>query len=311
MNVGLDVGKLTLLCAPPSSHKTNLMLNIAWNVYKQHKQNVCYFSLEMEPEAMLPRLIARETTINLTKLEHPEQLTPEEELRVSKELKDWENIHSNKFIMLRPGERTRVSLLRQEIKKRLTWFRPRLVVVDYTYNLIAEGNSNKRSDEEMNGMLDELRIMGMNFGFHVLTAAALTREAIKRIRDQKPGQENLDTGDIMGGQVFGANSDNIYAFIRDPQRMAEQLIFFCLKAREGKTVFAGNKGRAVLRIKPEIALIESPNDQVWKSNKDDGLLTMLSDAAKNAKKVETMDADDLGSIDAPVKRKPEDDFKMP
>ncbi|WP_159191778.1 hypothetical protein, partial [Klebsiella pneumoniae] len=80
-----------------------------------------------------------------------------------------EKEHAHKFLLLRPGERAKVSLLHSEVKKRIGYFKPRLLIVDYMYNVIPEKRDGRRSDEHMNDMLDELRIMGNNFGFHVLT----------------------------------------------------------------------------------------------------------------------------------------------
>jgi hypothetical protein len=275
------------------------MLNIAWNIYINSGFSVCYFSLEMDPVSLTHRLIARNTAIDLTKLEHPEQLSAEEEKKVSDKLKEFEAYHAHKFLLLRPGERAKVSLLRYEIQKRFNFFKPRIVVVDYMYNIIPEkGRSGSRNDLEINDMLDEMRIMGANYGFHVITAAALTREAIKRLREQKPGHEELDTGDIMGGQVFGADSDNIYAFVKDSQCPANKLLLFCLKSREGKTLFGGNRVRAVLDVQPEIATINSIDDIV----PGVGLFENMAKATEIAKIAAEKDDDDIGGIDVKVKR---------
>ena len=274
MNVGFKPGHLTLFCADVSAFKTTMMINIALNIFKYSKQeaNILFIPLEMPADEILNKIVSRETKIASHLIEHAEKLTEEQIKTISDEMDKWINIQ-NKFCIMDMPEGTRASVLRREIEKRLHYFQPRVVFVDYVDNLLPD-YIRSRSDEQMNDTLASLRTMGRAMGFSVVSAAQLSRDALKRLKESKDGR--VTSTDVRGGQVMSANSDSVYAQWRDPANPAENLIFTCIKARHGQTLFDNKRDKTVLHVRPEIGLIESPGVQIQQAFSKSKAVTDIS-----------------------------------
>jgi replicative DNA helicase len=258
MNVGFKNGHLTLFSADVGSFKTTMMVNVGLNIHKLHQQNILYIPLEMPSEEIFTKIVGRELGIDMHKIEHSEKLTEPEIKQISDEFDKWHNMGSS-FAVLDMAERTKVSTIRREIEKRISYFKPRVVIVDYADNLVPDISRAGRNDLELNDMLEDMRKMGKALGFSIVSAAQLARDALKKVQDQQNGKQTLSSTDIRGGQVYTANADTVYAQLRDPALPNEQLIFFAIKARHGKLTFGNGRNKTILRVRPEIALIESPN----------------------------------------------------
>ena len=241
------------------THNTTMMVNIAINLFKKSGVNVMYIPLEMAYEEIMSKIVSRETGIDLFRIEQAEKLTEDEIKRVDAELEKWESMAS-RFSILKMSERTRVSTIRREIEQRISYFKPRVVFIDYIDNLLPDFSRGNRSDLEINDMIEDMRNMGGALGFSVVSAAQLARDALKRIKEEKDGKHSpLSSTDIRGGQVYTANSDNVYAQLKNPDNPT-QLFFSCIKSRFGPTTFRNSASRAILAVKPNIALIESEPD---------------------------------------------------
>lgn len=261
MTKGFKEGHLTLFCADVGSYKTTMMVNVATNIFKLYGANVLYIPLEMPADEIMTKIVARETRIDMHRIENAEQLTEDEIQALANEIDKWENLAS-RFSILDMAERTKVSTIRKEIEKRISYFKPRVVFIDYADNLIPDISRGNRNDLELNDMLEDMRKMGKALGFSVVSAAQLARDALKRINEAKDGKTNpLSSTDIRGGQVYTANSDNVYAQLKKPDNPKE-LIFSCIKSRHGRTTFKKDSSRAVLAVQPEFGLIESAPDDL-------------------------------------------------
>ena len=71
------------------------------------------------------------------------------------EFKKWET-HNSRFSLLKMKERTKVSEIRKEIEKRISYFKPQVVFIDYLDNLIPESFRGNRSDLEMNQIIEDI-----------------------------------------------------------------------------------------------------------------------------------------------------------
>lgn len=262
MNVGFKKGHLTLFCADVGAFKTTLMVNVALNMFHLHGENMLYVPLEMPAEEILQKVISRETEIPFNLIEHAEMLSKEQIEKIAEEIDKWNKLQ-HRFSILEMGGRAKLSWVRREIEKRINYFHPRVVFIDYADNLVPDRRQS-RSDLEMNDILEDMRQMGKSLGFGVVSAGQLARDALKKVKDQKEGKENLSSTDIRGGQVMTANADTVYAQLRDPTQPGEKLILFCLKARHGSNIFPNKKDRTTLRVRGDIGLITSDNDvQSW------------------------------------------------
>jgi hypothetical protein len=200
----------------------------------------------------------------------------------------WTNL-DHKFQVLDMPERAKVSTIRREIEKRISYFKPKVVFIDYADNLVPDFRRS-RSDEEMNDMLQDIRKMGKVLGFHTCSAAQLAKDFIKAFNESKEGkQQSADSTSIRGGLVYSMNADSMYGQMRDPAAPNEKLVFMCIKSRHGSPTF-GVQGhtKTTLAFSPDIALIESPNDVVYQDpNKDAGLLDMMQ-AAPSPEEIENL-----------------------
>jgi hypothetical protein len=278
MNVGFKPGHLTMFCADVGSYKTTMMVNVALNIFKRSNQeaNILYIPLEMPADEILHKIVSRETNIPNNLIEHAEKLTEEQIKMIAVEMDKWASLQ-NKFCIMEMVERTKVSILRREIEKRIHYFKPRLVFVDYADNLLPDERQS-RSDLEMNNTLEDLRKMGQALGFGVVSAAQLSRDALKKLKESKDGKGGISSVDIRGGQVMAANSDTVYAQWRDPSNPSLKLIFTCIKARHGQNLFENKMDRTILDVRGEIGLITSPRVLDWRAGQTDKVIAQMGQA---------------------------------
>lgn len=265
MNVGFKPGHLTLFCADVNSFKTTIMINVALNIFELSKQeaNILYIPCEMSADEILQKIVSRETKIPGMLIEHAHKLSEDQISIISGEIDKWTGLN-NRFAIMEAVDRPSVSFIRKEIERRINYFKPRVVFIDYIDNLIPE-KANNRSDLEMNDTLEDLRRMGTTLGFSVVSAAQLGRDALKKLRESKEKDQSLGSTDIRGGQVMAANSDSVYAQWRNPSNPNAELMFSCIKSRHGPKTFSNNRDKTILSVKPEIGLITSPLVLDWKT----------------------------------------------
>lgn len=268
IGVGLIPGSLTLFVADVGGFKSTMMLNVALNVFKRSKKNVLFVSLEM-PEFMVKcKIVSRETGVKLHKIATPKLLSDSEVQKVEEEWAKWEL--ENKFAILDASDdRLTVADIKAEIERHIAFFKPDIVIVDYITILAPEKWYIKQQSHEWIGhMCKGLRQMGRKYGFAVISAAQLGREAIKRLKSQKEGQQTVGSEDLRGSHEFSADSDNIYALVPHPNQPNQKLQMFCIKARYGKKTFSGSN-RAILDVNPEIGRITSSTDATWGHDDND------------------------------------------
>lgn len=263
MVTGLEKGTLTMFCADVGGFKSAMMLNVGLNVWESG-HNVLFVPLEMHRDQIWRRMCARQTRIDSKILTRGLKNMTDEQLAKIYEMEKKEQERVQQFyIMEKPG-RTTVPIIEREIKKHIDIFQPRLVVVDYVANLQSHIDRRGRNDLEIGDMLKEMREMGKELNFAVISAAQLGREALKRLRKTGANKDKptINSEDIRGSHEYSADADNIYAMMRNSQQPGSRLHLFCVKARNGTTYFGGDneKVRASLHVLPQYGLIYSPDD---------------------------------------------------
>ncbi|MEI6297207.1 MAG: DnaB-like helicase C-terminal domain-containing protein, partial [bacterium] len=210
------------------THNTTIMVNVAINIFKYKNENVLYVPLEMPADEILMKIVSRETGVPLGLLEHADKLSEEQIKRVGEEMEKWNSLQ-NRFSIMEIKGRPKLSVIRREIEKRMSFFKPRIVFIDYADNVIPESKGH-RSDLEMNDILEDMRQMGKALEFSVVSAAQLGRDGLKRLQEFQGNIDKMGLGstDVKGGQVMTANSDNVYGQIRNPANPNGELIFTCI-----------------------------------------------------------------------------------
>lgn len=227
INVGFLPQGLTLFVADVGGYKTTTMLNVALNIYEFDNKPVMFIPLEQGWFEITNKLVSNRAKIHADRLARPEFLT-DEDMEKIKQVKLWMK-NSYKFCVLDTDERISPSALRAEIKKHLNYFRPAVVVIDYIANLRSD-RQFERHDLEIGEILKDLRFMGKKFGFHVISAAQMGRDTIKRLRKEEDAVP--DSTAPRGSHEYSADADNIIALL--PADEPDIINCYVIKARYGK-----------------------------------------------------------------------------
>jgi len=258
MVTGFEKGTLTLICADVGCFKSAMMLNIGLNVWN-NGFDVLFVPPEMHRDQMWRRACARESRIKMETITRDIKNLTDEQMEQMREMnKVWEKNPAKFFMMEEPGNTTVLKIQRQ-IERNIELIKPKLVVIDYIANLEAHKNRYGRNDLEIGDMLKTMRQMGKENNFAVLSAAQLGREALKRVRKTGGDRDktSINSEDIRGSHEYSADADNIFAQLKHDQQPSHLLDIFCVKSRNGPTVFENGKIRSTLEILPEFGLITS------------------------------------------------------
>lgn len=296
MQTGLTDGQLTLFVAEPGGFKSCMMINIALNVFMDHGESVLFVSLEMNKFKVMNRIISRETGIDLKKISQPELLTDDELEKVKASQEKWQSKMVD-FGIIDNEERMTVGEIKRFIEKNQAFFKPKLVVIDYIAILEADEKYIKRNEYSWAGeMCKDLRQMGRKYGFSIISAVQLGKEALKRLKQQKAGKQSAGVEDMRGSHDYSADADNVYIQWPHPNEPAQKLCVVCAKARDGKKTFINDAPVAVLEIKPNIQRISS--DKVWQTNPNDPIYKEFGNAPPKIS-----DLDGLDDLDEPKQKK--------
>jgi len=285
VNVGFRPQHLTLFVADVGSHKTNMMLNIALNLYDR-KHSVLFIPLEMGRLDLTNRIIANRASINYNKLACPEMLSNEEWDRI-RNCKVWLD-DNHRFCILDADDRTSVSQLQHEIEKRSMVFHPDVIIIDYIANLKPDRRFGDRNDLEIGEILKSLRFLGKKHKFHIISAAQMGRAAIKALRDDTSAVP--DSTSIRGSHEYSADSDTIFGLLKLPDEN-DKIKVINIKARHGPS-----GGHSELRVYPEYCRIVSGNSMLIGDDSDDlSVENEINESPDNiSAHFDHLDFDDIG-----------------
>ena len=282
MVVGFAPGTLTLFWGDVGSHKSNMMLNVGFNIWEKN-HNVLLVPLEMPREKMYQRFFSLYTKIPFERLEHPKLLTKIELELTEKSTKELQQPSENHFYIMDSMERVPVSMIRKEIESHIDIFKPSVVIIDYIANLIPEINSSvnkSRNDLQIGEMLKDLRVMGRpgsicDEGFAIVSGAQIGREKLKMVRRAGSNKTSFNSEDVRGSQEYSADADNIYAQMLEEGQESSRLGFYAVKNRYGKKIFDNGTTRSTLELQPEICKIKSIEDK-WLANNSDSIMKKIN-----------------------------------
>lgn len=296
IGTGLEPGTLTLFVADVGGFKSTMMMNIAMNVFRQFNENVLYVSLEMPEILLKKKMVSRDTGLWFSKLINPHEMTEDEMKKVEDELKNWDN-RTHRYGILDTKDRLSVSDIRAAVESYIACFRPRAVFVDYISILAPEKSYTRLNSHEWVGfMCKDLRQMGRKYGFAIISAAQLGRDAIKRLRAQKEGAQSVGSEDIRQSHDFSADSDNIFALVPDSNEPNNKIQIFCVKARYGDKTFDG-QGKIKLDVNRRCGRISSYEDASWTNApaSKDAAIKHVEEVAPSISFDDNLDLDDFDS----------------
>lgn len=185
--VGLGEGDLVLVGARPGMGKTSFAMNIAANIAKSAKKNVCVFSLEMSAEQLASRMLSSEALVDSYAIRSGE-LSPEQ----YKKLADAAAELSGCPILI--DDTTGLTVTRMKARLRRVK-NLGLVVVDYLQLMQSERKTDSRV-LEVGDISRGLKLLAKDLKVPVICCAQLSRGPESRT-DKRPMLSDLrDSGAI-------------------------------------------------------------------------------------------------------------------
>ena len=178
---GLGKSDLVIVGARPGMGKTSFALNVATNVARNTKKEVCIFSLEMSAEQLVTRIVSSEAMIDSYKLRTGE-LTPE----------DWNTMAhvagwlSKCDILIDDTPGITASEMKAKLRRRKNLG---MVVIDYLSLMTGESHQDNRV-QEVSAISRALKLMAKEFNVPVICCAQLSRGAEGRT-DKRPMLSDL------------------------------------------------------------------------------------------------------------------------
>jgi len=235
----LGVGELTLFMAPPGGGKSTVMLSVGDAIWRNAIKNVVYASLEMDTLKIGMKHMSNNSAVtfdnmeqaNLTDLNKQSLLDTFEARRKLSEKAKF------KFLDISTAGLVSTRTLEANIKGLLSsGLEIDVLIVDYLELLYAPEAAKDDHWIRMGYVCKFLRGLGKKYGFSVISAVQLKREAISRIKKTKDGKMDFGADDAQGSNQISADADRIYALWIDPQD-ERYIKLFTAKNRYGKKSF--------------------------------------------------------------------------
>lgn len=189
---GFQKSDLIIVAGRPSMGKTAFSLNLAFNIVKNSKLPVLFFSLEMSKEQIMYRLLSMETNISQTRLKNG---------KLSQ--KDWDRLNKViKIISKLPffiDDTSNLSIEDIRSKLKTVLFEQKkvgLVVIDYLQLMQDLKIKNDNRVQELSKITRSLKILAREFDIPIIALSQLSRNIENRL-DKKPLLSDLrESGSI-------------------------------------------------------------------------------------------------------------------
>lgn len=192
MTSGLNNSDLIIVAARPSVGKTAFALNIAQNVATRSRKNVAIFSLEMDSNQLMIRILCAEGNIDAANLRNG-KLTNEEWTKLTMAMGVISN--SPLFIDDTPG----ISI--EEIKKKCRKLKRErglsLVLIDYLQLVtVMQSNKSTNRQEEVSIISKSLKALARELNVPIIALSQLSRGVESR-QDKRPMMSDIrESGSI-------------------------------------------------------------------------------------------------------------------
>lgn len=179
-------GDLMILAAATGMGKTCVMLNMAVSMAKQGKK-VLIFSLEMNKEQLINRIVSAEQGLSSSKIRNME-------LSKSDEKKYWDYLYSEEFLKLNIKICTEYNITTSRIRNIVLGSDADIVFIDYLG--LINGSNKQSSYERVSEISRDLKLLAMESGKPFIVLHQLNRANAER-KDKSPILSDLrDSGKI-------------------------------------------------------------------------------------------------------------------
>jgi len=232
----LGQGELTLFMAPPGGGKTTVMLAVADAIWRNSKKNVLYASLEMDTLKIGMKHVCNNAAVSFSNMEEATltEVNKKDLEATFDERRALSEIAKFKFLEISTAGLISTRVLEANIKALLaSGTIIDVLIVDYLELLFPPEASREDHWIKMGYICKFLRGLGKKYGFSVISAVQMKRDAISRIRKSKDGKMDFGADDAQGSNQISADADRIYALWIDPQD-DRYIKLFTAKNRYGK-----------------------------------------------------------------------------
>lgn len=186
--VGLKQSGLYVIGARPGVGKTVVGLQLAWELAR--REDVVFFSLEMDKASLLNRIVAGELNIPLDNIERG-KLLPEWQ----REIYNLSELVDNRLIIADRGG-VSISQMRAFLQGVMSKRQVKAVFVDYL-QLIQSSNSKASKYEQISQISMDLKNLAKEFDLPIVALAQLNRRVDNGKPDDRPNASDLrDSGQI-------------------------------------------------------------------------------------------------------------------
>ncbi len=248
---------LIILAARPSMGKTAFALNMARNIAIGQKKAVAFFSLEMNAEQLVKRILSRETFIPAEKFRtgkftEAEQKILEEKTRM---------LAANPYLYINDSSMLSIFDLRAQARRMKQKYNIEIIIIDYLQLMHASDKSKPGNrEQEISTISRNLKALAKELNIPIIALSQLSRKVEDRATGT--GHKRPMLSDLRESGAIEQDAD-IVAFIYRPEYYnitewddaenspAEgEVELNIAKHRNGKTA------RIYFRFKKEFGLIE-------------------------------------------------------
>jgi replicative DNA helicase len=232
MTQGLKSGQMIVLAARPSVGKTSLAMNIVERLAVDEGKPVGVFSLEMDAEELLHRMVCCRAKVDSCKITRGE-ISEEEMARLTSH--HVSKISSSPIYIIDQGGLT-ILQIRARARRLVSQFGVKLIVLDYL-QLTASGKKTENKNADVTFVSNNTKAMARELGIPVIVLAQLSRELEKEnrkprlsdLRDSGSIEQDADKVIFLHGESetdYSQKVNTIFAKNRSGRRGSADLIFF-------------------------------------------------------------------------------------
>lgn len=193
MTTGFDIGKLVIIAARPSMGKTALAGQIIVNAAQTQKKKILFFSLEMEREEIIARMVSMLSGVDSQRIANPKNLSSDEWTAIlfaEQKISEWS-------LAIDTDKRQTPSQIGAKARIMQAQTGLDLIVVDYI-QLMTDGQKHRSDNrvQEIGNISRELKKIAGQFKVPVIALSQLSR-GVEARNDKRPMLSDLrDSGSI-------------------------------------------------------------------------------------------------------------------
>jgi len=214
---GFVPGRMLIIAAEPGGFKSTMAINIGYRLANYAKEETLFISMEMRHMDIMFKMIALDGRLSTGKLFSGD--IGKIDGKIDKVLDKWREMDNGKLKILDVAQmgKTPVGRILSEIHKAHSYFKPKVVIVDYLSLIGPDTPNPRRPDLELGDICKALRGAARRYGFSLVVLCQIKRGAIERMRKQsdKSGNVSLGGEDLGGSQEIANDADAIYFLVYD------------------------------------------------------------------------------------------------